>query len=272
MPKVASAYVSSRHLHSPSADADGVALRDSWERLNIRGDAAGDDDDEHKAPPPADLFDAPPPPPPPPIDPAAVQRHGHAPDAFDVGGDPAAPPPPPRTVPMRVTDWSLYPQSVSDPVTDPDFCFWCLYAQSKQEYVDSKRVEKLMRFHKENFDHMNPFTFARKMQSMYNKVMREHLVYRGRVYRGPAWPARNIYEHLLTHKISPQTQYTQIARTCVTALKKLEENGIFREGTPDDPRESVDRASMELYLKIFKEVKPLLSAIEKQQNGDLFGL
>jgi hypothetical protein len=201
-------------------------------------------------------------------DAAAIAAHGQAAALDAVNGE--EPEPPPKPVPMQYTNWALYKQPASDPILDPSFCFACHFAQSKQEYSENKRIEDMRRFATESRDHMHPFLFAKEMQHIYNTTVRPYLQYRGMSYAGPAWPARNIYEHALSHKPTPGAWRQQIARTLLTAMKTMEENGLFlADGTTGARR--VDPRVLDAYNKTYKEVKPLLKELESHTNGDLYG-
>lgn len=193
------------------------------------------------------------------VDPAAVYAHGHA-------VEDAEPPPAPVPVPMRQVDWTQYPQDPEDPVTEPDFCFWCEYAQSKQEYIGNKRVEKLVRCHNENNEHTNPFLFAKMMQDIYNRDLRPYLVRDGKRYVGPAWPALNIVEHTLGHTFSPLSIRKRIVMVYTEALLRMERKAVFLDdGT-------VSAKALDEYRKTAKELLPLLAKVEGARNTDLFSV
>lgn len=203
---------------------------------------------------------------------AGAAAHGLPAGLEGAAAPPAPPPAALRTVPMQDADFDLFEEH--EEVEDPSFCFWCRYAQSKQELAGSGRVARLVTYHNENYAHVHPFTYAAEMQRLYNLHVRDFMVRpagkRQERYRGPAWGGRSIYEHTLTHVISPATQRERAARTFATVLRTLEENAIFQRDELGKP--GVDLRSVDAYIKTWRELKPVLKDVEGARNGNLFSV
>jgi hypothetical protein len=181
-------------------------------------------------------------------------------------------PPTTHTVPIRATNWDDYPQDPCDPITNPTFCALCYLAQSDQEQASNKRWQKLLTYYRENYYGPNPFLFVSTVQDIYNTLIRGHLVNgQNEVRRGPAWSARNIWEHPLEHAIVPASIQEYAARSMFTALRTMDDNGCY-ERDEGQEKARINPRYKELWLKTWKELDKLLPKLQGQRNNALFGL
>lgn len=204
----------------------------------------------------------------------------------------AAPPPPPggemddtiepeetitsTAVPPTDLDFDRYEEE-EDVSEDPNFCLWCHVKQSKQQYKDCKRLKKLIRFWEENKASMEPFEFCRRMQKLYNELMRKFLNDDDGhpIAYGPPWPARSMWEHDISHQLRPNAVLEDIARTMHTALLTLRDNGLFIEDTytrTGTKKRRLDYTASKNYREIVKELRPILDKLNASRNTDLYGL
>ncbi len=198
-------------------------------------------------------------------------------DVFDAGlaaSEPAAVPlaEPLVPVPMDHLDWSKYIEK--EPLEDPGWCFWCHYAQTKEQYASNKNVEKLITFQKENFNKIHPFEFARKMQKLYRKFIQPHLInHAGLVCRGPEWSGPCIVEHTTLHTIHPPDVIEHWVRVIVRSTQVMAEKGIFL-GTADQPGviQGIDSKMFNVFMKTIKEAKPFLDKLGASRNTALYSI
>lgn len=179
-------------------------------------------------------------------------------------------------VPPDDIDFDRY-EEAEDTSDHPTFCLWCHVKQSKQEYKESKRLQKLIRFWEENKASMEPFEFCRRMQQLYNENMRMLLKDDDGdpIPMGPPWPARVMWEHDISHQLRPNAVLEDIARTMHTALRTLRDNGLFIEDTytrTGTKKRRLDYTASKTYREIVKELRPILDKLSTSRNKDLYGL
>jgi hypothetical protein len=230
-----------------------------------------------------------PPPPPPasgdpelddlfaPVPPAARPSvdHPHDPVAEARAEVPACDP---YSIPMRTLNWDEYEEDPNDPIIDKKWCFWCHYAQSKEEYAGNKNIEKLVLYHNEHRSFVDPFEFARHMQGLYNLYVREYMIdplgkrVNGKKprKRGPPWPGRTVYEHAKVHAMLPLAIYEDILRYYVTTVDTVANQlRVFDPATND---ETVRAKMVDHFIKLTKEVRPFIKEVSAARNTNLYGL
>jgi hypothetical protein len=206
-------------------------------------------------------------------------------DIFDVNAsnamrDALADPPPAEAiipdplvpVPMDHLDWNNYIEKY--PIDEPGFCFWCHYAQTKQQYVGNKNVEKLVNFHRENFNNIHPFDFARKMQKLYRRYIQPWLIdHTGKVCLGPEWSGIQIVQHTTLHIINPPDVVEAWMRVIVRSTQVMADNGIFL-GSASKPGviQGIDSKVFSTFMKTIKEAKPFLDKLSLTRNKNLYGI
>ncbi len=134
----------------------------------------------------------------------------------------------------------------------------------------NQRFEKVLTYFKESYGIVHPFVFVREIQRLYNVHIRDHLADPSdpnRVLRGPAWGAKSIYNRSRQRVMDPQAMRVDALRTIQVALVDLADNGIFKKDAQG--KRFVDAKAMELYLKVFKEARPMLKESEAKQSTAL---
>lgn len=194
-------------------------------------------------------------------------------DPLDVVDDPG-----PQPVPRQSVNWDLYVQDVDDPITQPDFCLWSIIAQSKQQYKTNQRFAMLTRMHKENYGRMQPFAFVRMMQNFYNKEIRFNIRLPSiddptifiKWANPPPWPARRIWNYVLTDVVLPSAVREDVARTMQQVLRTLADSQMFlRDSTG---RQSIDLKVLDAYNKTWDKSRALFDKLESSRNTSLFSL
>lgn len=179
--------------------------------------------------------------------------------------------PPAVVVPMVEIDWSNYVEREPIEESKAKFCFWCVIAQSTQQYRDSKHIAKLVRFWEENKAYMAPFEFCRKMQKLYNTLARPRMVNsKNERFTGPPWPAKQMWEHDLLHMLRPTGQREMVARTLGYVLHNMTQNGLFKKDSKGNMQ--YDSRVLKDYRDTWKELRSLLDKLESTRNTELYGL
>ncbi len=175
-------------------------------------------------------------------------------------------------VPMDMLDWDRYVEEV--PIEDPDFCFWCQYAQTQDHYTNNKNVEKLRKYHEENFNRVHPFEFAREMQRLYRLYLQECLKnHQGQVCLGPEWSGRSIYEHTTVHTVEARDVFEEWCRTLVRAVQVMRDTSLFL-GDRANPGKilGLDVKVLGMYIKTIKEAKPFLEKLGASRKSALYSI
>lgn len=175
--------------------------------------------------------------------------------------------PPPHFVPISSINWDDFVQSSKDPITDPDFCLWCRYAQCAQELGDkgNKGFERLVTYNRENWGRVHPFEFARESQKIYNEFLRKNLTDgKNRHVHGPAWPARNIYEHPVEHVLHAKCVHLENAYTIRKIMRAVADQILMSD-------KSTNAKNIKIYLEAEKQARTLFDKVDANKTVGLFG-
>jgi len=178
----------------------------------------------------------------------------------------------PKYVPRDGTlDWSQYPQDPNDPITDPTFDMWAIYAQSKAEEMQSGGFRRLKEFHDMNYGRIPAFQFCQSMQKIYNKHVRYFLIdpadKKGRTRKpGPAWPAERIWNYN-QRTFCAAAIYMDTALTMTTAMTTLAKTMIFME---DSKRvRTCDTKNLDAFVKLSEKAKWWIQKASETQVSNL---
>lgn len=97
---------------------------------------------------------------------------------------------------------------------DRSFCFLCYTRQDAKAYRDNPRLQRLMRYYKENFATVSWTTMARSLQYYYNTALRKYVKLDD---THKVWRQETIIEHFTFHQPSQLTD----AFTDLTRLRHL---------------------------------------------------
>ncbi len=175
-------------------------------------------------------------------------------------------------VPMDVVNWDDYKET--ELIEDPDFCFWCQYAQTMEHYKNNNSVEKLRKYYEENFSRVHPFEYAREMQRLYRENIQNCLKnHAGQLIQGPEWSGKSIYEHTSVHSLEPRDVYDDWCRTLVRAVQVMRDTALFL-GNKDDKGKilGVNNTALTMYIKTIKEAKPFLEKIASTRKSALYSI
>lgn len=166
---------------------------------------------------------------------------------------------------MSELNWDEYIEE--EPITDPGFCLWCRFAvMARNATKGNLKWGALKTYHEENHGRVHPFEFARESQRIYNECLRDHLTDEdGCPIRGPAWPAKNIHEHAITHVVIAICNHRENAMVYQTALRRIRDNGLFRSDG------SVCLKHFKAFTEAEKNARVLLDKVDQSKSNSLFG-
>lgn len=159
-------------------------------------------------------------------------------------------------------DWD---ESPDDPVTDPNFHLWNLYSQSQQEALENPRLQPLINHHKANFGNFTDIEYAREMQFLYNRHIRDFLAdptNPSKRRRGPCWPKRNIIKYHTMVRPSIAAIIESRLRMMHSVLEVYENNGVKLK-QPETGEESIDENKWKMCLNTYKEMRTWFPLLDK---------
>lgn len=171
-------------------------------------------------------------------------------------------------VPPDEVDWERYIDDFHIP--DPDWCFWCLYAMTKEHYANNKNVEEMVRYDEENREEVHPFVYAREMTRLYRENIKNYLIGSdGKPDVGPEWSGKTAWEHSSEHVVREKVVLEEWRRTITRGLRLMANNGMFL-GEKGKKATVVDSKMFAQYTKTIKDMRPLFTGIVR--NTALYGL
>lgn len=183
----------------------------------------------------------------------------------------------PVPVPRDDVNWAEFVQDPRDPITDEKWCVWT-YAQSKDQYKSNPRFEKLVKLHRENYNKVPPFDFCVMMQNAYNELVRDFLMKpdpndakKMVRYRGPAWPARNIWNYPITTIVLPSAIREEVARTYMRVLTTMSDNQLFLR-VPGGTSTTVCRTTLDAYNKTWNIARHVFASVDGARDSGIFSL
>lgn len=117
-------------------------------------------------------------------------------------------------------DWSK--ENAEEEETDiPDWCFFCQCSQDKADYENDANYHKLVGYCEDNYDKVDPKTFAYNIQLFYNDHLRSY------VSDGPTlWRRQTIHEHFERHITNPRFMLESLLKTHRDVALTVRDNGL----------------------------------------------
>jgi hypothetical protein len=198
----------------------------------------------------------------------------------EFGGGEAPSPCEVKACPRDLDQQTCYNYVEPEPLDDPDFCFWSLYALTQHQAMHNKRVDKLKKYHFENRHSTRCWVFIREMQRLYNKYARPFMMDPSNPKlrkRGPPWPAASVWNYTLHAVVSPEDMDFEIARTMGQGLQVMAQNGLFESDGSTDPhsgklQRTVNLKVWDAYCKGADKYRAWSNAVKANRNGSLVGL
>jgi hypothetical protein len=141
---------------------------------------------------------------------------------------------------------------------DPDWCWYCIYSQSAVEKQKNDLLTQMDAIWDENTS-----CGLQKRCSL----VREHFNENIRVYSAhkKPWLDRSIYAHYTEHRQHRPTQLELHARTFNHLFQTLRTSVLFERNANNPTQKRVNKDGANLYLRLFKEHKPLLAQMAENR-------
>ncbi len=153
------------------------------------------------------------------------------------------------SIPFDDNNWDDVEEEDTD---DPNYCFFCDCGQTQSEMEQNPIFCELVLFLDDNFHRVDPKHLCKEAQRVYNEELREF-------YKpDKVWYQRTIYRHITEHAPSTKVRLEDVRRTLYSSMVMLRDSGLIEEERTTK-RRRVNEKNMNLYLRIFKELRPMFT-------------